>query len=104
MRHPARLLLGLVSLGVALPALADDAKKVPVLRKWTGKLADEKLLKQSPTTDVIADKKVFETLWNAWRPQEPVPAVDFDKELVLVATAAGPTRSRSSRRWTTRAT
>jgi hypothetical protein len=110
MRRSLRALPALLVLTVAVPASADDrkadpqaltprgavlaslddAKKVPVLRKWSGKIADEKLQKQSPQAGVIADKMVFETLWNAWRPQEEVPAIDFAKELVLVAVAPGP--------------
>jgi hypothetical protein len=75
---------------VAAVAGADEAKKVPVLQKWDGKVKDETLRKASPTTGYIANEKDFEKLWKAWRPDEKVPKVDFKEELVVVGVADGP--------------
>lgn len=89
------LVLALVFLPAAAAVAADDkpAKPVPAIQKWSGIIRDDETLKrQAPVAGHIADAATFEKLWKAWRPKEAVPKVDFTKELVLVATAAGPNR------------
>jgi hypothetical protein len=45
---------------------------------------------QAPVGGVIATAEAWERLWRAWRPGEPVPDVDFGREMVLVAAGPGP--------------
>ena len=85
-----------LALLVVVPAVRADekpAKPVPILKRWSGVIRDDETLKrQAPTPGHISDAATFEKLWKAWRPKEALPKVDFTKELVLVATAAGPNR------------
>ena len=53
-------------------------------------MKDAALMKAAPANNVIANTKDWEALWKAWRGDEKVPAVDFRKELVLVAKVGGP--------------
>ena len=50
------------------------------------KAADEPLMKEKPASGYIANEKSWAKLWKAWRGNEEVPKVDFDKQLVLVGT------------------
>jgi hypothetical protein len=88
------LVVALVLLpGVAVAADDKPAKPVPAIQKWSGIIRDDETLKrQAPVAGHITDAATFEKLWKAWRPKEALPKVDFTKELVLVATAAGPNR------------
>jgi hypothetical protein len=46
----------------------------------------------SPATGYIANEKEFQHVWKAWRPDEKAPAIDFEKEVVLVGVTPGPNR------------
>lgn len=73
------------------PAVArSKPQPVPILQNWHGKLADAVLRKAEPADHVVADPQAWSTLWRAWRGQENVPTVDFQKQLILVFTADGP--------------
>ena len=56
---------------------------------WMGSVDDEKLAKEMPENGVITNAKDFEKLVKAWKVAEKVPEVNFDKEIVLVATTDG---------------
>ena len=60
--------------------------------QWMGRHADVELRKAAPQAGFIRDSASWKTLWQAWRPGEDVPEVDFTKDLVLVETADGPNR------------
>lgn len=72
-----------------LSAFAQE-KPTPEPQAWSGKIAQDDLLKLAPKSGFITDAKSFEKLWEAWRPDEELPEVDFDKQLVLVGTVGGP--------------
>ncbi|PQO40211.1 hypothetical protein [Blastopirellula marina] len=57
---------------------------------WSGKIKDETLRKLAPEVGFVADAETWKKLWTAWRSEEEAPAIDFEKELVLVATVPGP--------------
>ena len=62
-------------------------------KPWTGRLAGkekEALKDLAPPRGYVAGPKTFAALWKAWRSEEKVPDVDFDKKIVLVATSSGP--------------
>jgi hypothetical protein len=100
-RTSPRLSLVVVLL-VAAAAHADEASKdVPVLQTWDGIVTDESLkgaaaslraAGSSPAAGYVANEKEFLRLWKAWRPGEKAPAIDFEKEIVLVGVSPGPNR------------
>lgn len=73
----------------AAPAAAQK-KAVNLLKTWGGKHKNEVLMKDVPEHGFLANEKEFQALWKSWRGDEQLPAVDFKKELVLVAVAGGP--------------
>lgn len=84
---------------VALLALQpDDAvlKPADVVLKpdiaWAGTLPHESLRAAAPESGVITDNAGFTALWEAWRPGEKQPEIDFAKTLVVVGTIDGPNR------------
>src|SRR6056297_3097751 len=78
-----------VSFSAVVPAAAAAVEPTAT---WSGKVKDRSLLERAPSSGFIADVKIWEKLWKAWRPEEPVPKVDFAKELIIVATVLGPNR------------
>jgi hypothetical protein len=87
-----RSLVGAAITAVALVSLAtaDEPKKEPV--KLTvdlfGSVEDEKLQKEAPASSVIVSAKGWDALAKAWGIKDPAK-VDFEKELLLVATSVG---------------
>jgi hypothetical protein len=79
---------GLLLVGAARPEEA-TGKELKPTRQWSGSVDDEALQKQAPQQGFITDTKAFTKLWRAWKVGEKVEAVDFTKELVLVATTSG---------------
>lgn len=80
----------LLTLSIASLSLAAD-KPTPVkpTNTWKGCLEDEKLKTAAPQNGVITTAKDFEAIVKAWKVADKVPEVDFDKELILVATTPG---------------
>ena len=70
----------------AAGARAED-RPVKISRQWTGSVADAALARDAPTC--IASAKQLETLWTLWKLGGKVPAVDFTKEIVVLATTPG---------------
>src|SRR5262249_3440754 len=86
------------ALGVLLCAIANAQERpreraVPVIQQWNGgsvEKKDENAWKVAPATGVISDAEVWSAVWKAWNGDRVgVPAVDFGKEVVLVAAAGG---------------
>ena len=69
-------------------ALAKD--EIAVTQKRTGKVADSSLLSKRPPSGIISDQTSWQSLWSAWRAGQEIPKVDFQNQVVLVATANGP--------------
>jgi hypothetical protein len=82
-----------VSLAALLCLAAGVAGAAPTPLKatntWMGSVEDEKLAKEMPENGVITNAKDFEKLVKAWKVADKVPEVNFDKEIVLVATTSG---------------
>lgn len=55
-------------------------------RVFFGVVKDESLRTLAPRNGVITDEAVFDKLWQAWRPIDRTPMVDFASEFVLVRT------------------
>lgn len=70
-----------------------NAAEIKPRRHWDGKISPKTMKGTDPTPippsvpdRCIRDAKTWEKVWKALRGAEPVGKVDFDKELVLVAT------------------
>ena len=80
---------------LAVGLCQDAAAQVKILRPratWWATLGSAELRKQAPSSGVVADSATWARLWKSWRGREPLPAVDFTKDMILVATAPGPNR------------
>ena len=64
----------------------EEEKKLPVTvwKSWEGIDAIQ-LREAQPKIGYIANKKEWEKLWQLYQDKEPPPAVDFDREMILVA-------------------
>jgi hypothetical protein len=64
-------------------AHAEDRAVEPV-RQWAGLLDDKKLTDLAPAKGYVTSEAGWRKVWEAWRPGDELPAVDFSKHLVLV--------------------
>src|SRR5262245_36291543 len=80
----AALALGVFALFVA----AEEPKQEKPTVDLSGSIADETLQKEAPEDGVIASKKAWEKLANAWGVKGPAK-VDFGKEILVVGTTVG---------------
>jgi hypothetical protein len=62
---------------------AED-RKVEPLKSWWGILAEKKLTELAPRKGYVTSNAAWKKLWQAWRPSEKLPEIDFTKHLVLV--------------------
>ena len=81
------VLVPLVILAVVVSDARAEKKAVKLEKEWKGSVDDEALAKDAPA--VIVEATALETLWNAWKIQGKVPAVDFKKELIIITTTSG---------------
>ena len=70
--------------------LAAEEKVLEPLNNWSGMLVDPGLRQHAPKTGFINTADNWKKLWQAWRPDERLPKVDFKSSLVLVGTVNGP--------------
>lgn len=68
----------------------------PVMLKpeiaWAGVLPKDSLRAAAPATGVITDPADFAALWEAWRPGDKQPELDFANTIIVVGTIDGPNR------------
>ncbi len=69
------------------PAVGADKRPVKPTKEWNGSVADEALLPEAPVC--LTSVRALEKLWKAWKIAEPLPVVDFAKELVVGTTTRG---------------
>ncbi len=67
-------------------------RSMRIYKQWTGFLPNGTPSVDLPGKGYVSDEETWIELWNAWRPTEKVPAVDFVNEMVLVGSLAGKTR------------
>lgn len=72
-----------VLVAVAGDAVAADEKT----RTWTGSVADTALKADGPP--VIVTEAAFKKMFESWKFEKELPKVDFEKNLVVVATTVG---------------
>ena len=94
--------VGLLFLATAIAAVASDEirgrighsfvwllhDEVTPLEQWSGILNDEALLAEVPTS--VDNHDDWAALWELLRGDEPLPEVDFESDLLVVATCLGP--------------
>ncbi len=83
-------------LAAGLAVAADKPTLVKTTNSWKGSIDDEKLKKEAPESGVITNAKDWEKLAKAWKVGDKVPEVNFDKELILIATTPGSKLSLSA--------
>jgi hypothetical protein len=84
--HAALACAGLLAAVAAPAALARDKDKDPAPTEFSGRVTAEQQ-KAMPASGYIANEKALTKLWDAWKIKDKQPAVDFDKQIVLVATS-----------------
>jgi hypothetical protein len=89
MRASRTLCLCVLSFVVSMEVNASTGQTVPgkngVLQQWSGRVA-QSLALEAPKR-FITNAKDFAILWRVWRMAGEIPPVDFNKYLILVATA-----------------
>ena len=89
MRASRTLCLYVLSFVVSMEVNASTGQAVPgkngVLQQWSGRVA-QSLALEAPK-GFITNAKDFAILWRVWRMAGEIPPVDFNKYLILVATA-----------------
>jgi hypothetical protein len=60
--------------------------------RWDGVVKDRPLQKAAPTNGIITKSASWKSVWQAWRPNQEVPQVDFETEIVVVGVVPGPNR------------
>jgi len=63
---------------------------------YAGVCSDASLRRLVPEGGYVVDQQVWAKLWQAWRPKEKPPAVDWKQDFVLVETVDGPNRMMGS--------
>ncbi|WP_146117650.1 MULTISPECIES: hypothetical protein [Pirellulaceae] len=67
------------------------AKSIEPIETWRGvQRTANRHRELIPPSRAIIDRDAWANLWQAWRPTEEVPEIDFDKHIVLVASVSGP--------------
>jgi hypothetical protein len=74
------------------PTAADE--KIPIMPdSWSGLVRNVALRDIAPAKGYVADENTWQNLWEKWHDdQSEPPKIDFNKEIVLVATSIGPNR------------
>jgi hypothetical protein len=82
--------LFLSSCGMPSSTARSDGKPVKPVKQWEGRFPakeDEALRAEAPARGYLTNQQAWSKLWRAWRGQEDLPQVEFEKQLVLVGTA-----------------
>jgi hypothetical protein len=91
-----QLTLSIVMLAVISPNLSfgrslgqSGGKLVKVEKVWGGEIKLE-LRQQAPPNGLFVDEKAWAKLWMAYRGNEELPKIDFDKQMILVRVGDDP--------------
>jgi hypothetical protein len=58
-------------------------ERIEIEKEWRGEIKQE-LRRQAPPDLFIANEKAWAKLWKAYRGNEELPKIDFEKQLILV--------------------
>ena len=87
-----RIVLTVVTAVLLQSACLFAAESVNTTGRWYGVVEDPSLQEAAPANGVVADPESWKSLWETWRPDQELPQVDFDKEIVVVGVVPGPNR------------
>jgi hypothetical protein len=89
------LLVALAAPAVGVPGQTKEGPIEP-LSQWSALVREDQLRDVVPGDNkhvaIIRDAKAWAVLWKAWRREEPVPKIDFGREIIFVITFDGPNR------------
>ena len=79
---------GLVNPGAAFAAQEEEPKNLPILRQWSGDYPVSELHRlpenlRKSRVGYLADEETFADVWQAFKPNEKMPEVDFKSNLVV---------------------
>ena len=74
--------------------IADEIKPV---NQWKGRFTQNDLKRFAPANQMIRDAEAWKNVWNNWRPDEQIPNVDFENNMIVVATTQGRNEVRLHR-------
>jgi hypothetical protein len=60
------------------------------LAQWAAVHSNGEARHAAPANEAITDCQAMTRLWRAWRSEDNLPVVDFDKEILLVLVGQGP--------------
>jgi len=90
------LTLSIVMLVVISPNLSfgrslgqSGGKLIKVEKAWEGEIKLE-LRQQAPPNGFITNEKAWAKLWGAYRGNDELPKIDFDKQMILVGVGKDP--------------
>jgi hypothetical protein len=69
------------------PTAWAQKKAVTPMKEWNGSVENEALMKDAPAA--LTSAKGLEKLWKDWKIADPMPQVDFAKEIVVITTTRG---------------
>ena len=91
-----QLTLSIVMIAVISPNLSfgrslgqSGGKLVKVEKVWGGEIK-LKLRQQAPPNGLVVDEKAWAKLWRAYRGNDELPKIDFDKQMILVGVVESP--------------
>jgi hypothetical protein len=91
-----RLTLSIVMLAVISPDLSlgrslgqSEGRRIKIEKVWPGEIKLE-LRRQAPPNGFIANDEAWAKLWRAYRGNDELPKIDFDKKMVLVEVGRDP--------------
>ena len=81
-------LVGLVNCGAVFADQAKKPKELPILQKWSGDYPVSELVRlpenlRTSRVGYLADAETFADVWQAFKPNEKMPDVDFKRNLVV---------------------
>jgi hypothetical protein len=87
--RPFNVVLSLIlCTSITMPTIYAKDKEIKPVKEWKGTFvnaSEEPLMNETPKKGYIANQKAWEKLWKAWRSKEELPKIDFDKQVVFVA-------------------
>ncbi len=92
MSYRKPLIAAVIAFCFAGTVLFTCAADLEIKEQWSGIIREDALKAQLPVA--VRTKEKWEKLWKLLKRTEALPAVDFEKELIVVSSVSGPNRGR----------
>ncbi len=86
----------LIVLFVLLLTRSTLADEVVPTQQWSGRDGVDSKRSLAPNDGIVVGQVQFAKIWNAWRPGEAVPVVNFNRDIILATTVGGPNKIRAT--------